>query len=224
MQQENTFAERVLNFYENNPGWASGDMVITSPWTEPDRRNAITEFYQKFFSDNQSRTYVLGINPGRFNATSTGIPYTDGQALECTYGIANPFSKSREMVATFIEKVVIAYGGSEAFYSEHYAGAVFPFEVLVRGEYRNYYEADVWENLRSAILDCLKKMAGFGSNRRVVILGSADNKRYFDELNAEVGLFEVAGVLDHPRYIMQYKRDHVDDYVASYVDVLRSAA
>jgi hypothetical protein len=221
-QRANTFAGRVLNFYENNPGWTSGNMVITSPWTEPAKRTAITEFYQKFFSDDSPRTYILGINPGRYTATSTGVPYTDGYALEHTCRIANSFAKSREMVAKFIERVVAAYGGAEEFYADFYAGAVFPFEILLEGKYRNYYASDVWDELEDAIIDLLEQMAEFGSNGRVVILGSGLNKKFFDKLNAKLGLFEVVGVLDHPRYLMQYKSG-LDAHVQKYVDTLKSA-
>jgi len=44
-------------------------------------RKLIREFYTKFYSDCKPRQLVLGINPGRFGAGATGIPFTDTRRL-----------------------------------------------------------------------------------------------------------------------------------------------
>jgi len=34
------------------------------------------KFYKKYYNDNNPRFLILGINPGRFGAGVTGIPFT----------------------------------------------------------------------------------------------------------------------------------------------------
>jgi hypothetical protein len=36
-----------------------------------------SSFYQKYYADNKKRSLIIGINPGRFGAGVTGIPFTD---------------------------------------------------------------------------------------------------------------------------------------------------
>jgi hypothetical protein len=185
---------------------------------------ALTEFYGKFFADNNSRTYLLGINPGRYVNTATGVPYTDGYALQETCGIENNFSKGRELTAEYINKVIDAFGGATAFYDLFYAGAVFPFEILFDDLYANYYADDVWPEIEESIRTLLKEISQFGSNSRVVVLGSSDNLKHFNSMNDELGLFGKIWSLEHPRYIAQYKRREMDKFIDKYLEVLREAS
>ena len=40
------------------------------------------KFYNKYYNNTQPRRIILGINPGRFGAGLTGIPFTDPVKLE----------------------------------------------------------------------------------------------------------------------------------------------
>jgi Uracil DNA glycosylase superfamily len=223
---EGTFADRVLAFYERFGGWADseGRLVATSPWESAKRRQALTTFCRSFYGDNEDRTFCLGINPGRFASSSTGVPYTDGYALAEVCGIPNEFSKTRELTAGFFNDVVVAFGGAHEFYQRIYAGAVFPFELLFEKGYINYYDPVAWEKVQQKIETYIQEMAAFGSNGRVVILGSGENADKFSALNGRLGLFQNVSVLEHPRYIAQYKPSERDKFVEKYVRVLRGEA
>jgi hypothetical protein len=55
---------------------------------------------------------------------------------------------------------------------------------------------------------------------RCIVLGSGALKRFMErEVRPVMGYADVA-YLDHPRFIMQYKRSHVSSYVRQYVDTI----
>lgn len=220
-----TFADRVIAFYEKNEGWTAldGMLVVSSPWTDERRRAALVSFYRKFFDDDLARTYCLGINPGRYVETASGVPYTDGYALAEVCGISNDFSTGRELTASFFNRVVTEYGGASSFYKDVYAGALFPFELLLDGKYVNFYDPEIWPVVDTLLREYLGEVVQFGSNRRVVLLGSGTNASVFSKINNELRYFDASWVLDHPRYIMQYKRDEADAFIVKYVRTIGEA-
>jgi len=220
-----TFSQRVLAFYEtlDKFRWVTPDVAVLSPLNDEKRTEAVRAFYEKFFSDNDPRVYWLGINPSRVRRTSTGVPYTDGFALETFCGIENDFDKRRELTSDFFYRFVEAYGGSAAFYKRHYPGAAFPLSILRKDKYCNYYDRDLPAEFSESVPGLLKQQAEIGSAGVLIIIGSGDNARILGRLNDELKLFNVVHVVEHPRYIMQYKSADLDSYVAKYVDLAREA-
>lgn len=69
--------ERILNYA--NELEPPVDILLPSKtirWLFPHRqsetRRCMEEFYEKFYSDNDQRILILGINPGRFGGGTTG--------------------------------------------------------------------------------------------------------------------------------------------------------
>ena len=89
-------------------------------------RKPANSFYTKYYSDNNKRILLLGINPGRFGGGVTGIPFTDPVRLEKVCGIKNDFQKKQELSSVFIYEMIEAYGGAEKFYKQFYISAVSP--------------------------------------------------------------------------------------------------
>jgi hypothetical protein len=48
-------------------------------------------------------------------------------------------------------------------------------------------------------------------------LGEGENFKYFSRLNASHGFFKTIVPLAHPRFIMQYRRKRVWEYVETYL-------
>jgi hypothetical protein len=71
---------------------------VLYPYRDPAVMAATTAFYEKFFDDARKRVFIIGINPGRFGAGTTGVPFTDPVSLE-RVGITNPFPNRRELSA-----------------------------------------------------------------------------------------------------------------------------
>jgi hypothetical protein len=59
------------------------------------------------------------------------------------------------------------------------------------------------------------------SRDRVLILGRGTNADFFRRLNAKHEWFEIVYAVDHPRFILQYRRKEEDLYRGIYETVLR---
>lgn len=80
-----TFADRVIEFNQelNFAGSLPPGIRIMNPFRENTEALRISsEFYRKYYSDNNPRHIILGINPGRFGSGVTGVPFTDTKRLE----------------------------------------------------------------------------------------------------------------------------------------------
>lgn len=219
------FGDRVMAFYESLERfrWATQTVALLSPVADDDRHAALAAFCAKFYADDESRVFWLGINPSRVRNTSTGVPYTDGFALEEHCGIANAFSKGRELTSDFFYRFVERYGGASAFYSRHFAGAAYPLSILRKEKYCNYYDRDLPQEVIDAIPTMIQRQAEIGHRGVLVVIGSGDNARVLRKLNDELGIFTHVLVVEHPRYIMQYKSADLESYLAKFCDTAREA-
>lgn len=219
------FGDRVMAFYDalERFRWASPDVAVLSPIATDERRAALAAFCAKFYNDDASRVFWLGINPSRVRRTSTGVPYTDGFALEEYCGIANPFEKRRELTADFFYRFVERYGGAERFYARHYPGAAFPLSILKKEKYSNYYDKDLPAELIQSVPEMLQAQSQIGNRGVLVIIGSGQNATVLRRLNEELNIFRNVLVVEHPRYIMQYKSADLEHYLDKFVDTAQAA-
>ena len=215
-----TFASRAANFFLNLPPQHGlpKNIQTMNPYETEEVKNIVIEFYKKYFSDNNKRILALGINPGRFGGGITGISFTDPAALEKHCGIENSFDKKREISSEFIYSFITKYGGVEEFYSRCFISALYPLALIKDGLNYNYYDdKKLYKILKPIIADNVKAHLGFGTRRDFVICLGRKNSLYLKEINEEYNFFEKIIVLDHPRYIMQYKRKTMDKYLEEYL-------
>ncbi len=224
-----TFAERINTFNRNLlfTGLLPGGFRLMNPFRENAEILKITEgFYSKFYHDNHPRRLILGINPGRLGAGATGIPFTDTKRLSTHCGIQISSIHTHEPSSVFVYDVIGQYGGTERFYRDYYINSLCPLG-FVRINNRNnevncnYYDDEaLFEAVKPFITENLKQQIALGTDtRRVIILGKK-NGRYFDKINREHRLFETREVLDHPRFIEQYKARERAAYIGRYLGVL----
>lgn len=193
---------KVLNPYQNK---------LTLAYCE--------KFYTKYYNDSNQRSFILGINPGRFGAGLTGIPFTDPLKLEQECDIKNDLPKKRELSADFIYKMINAYGGKEKFYNHFYFGSVCPLGFTRDGKNLNYYDDP---ELQKAVLPFICKSLAdqiqFGINTKVAYcLGEGKNFKFLTQLNEEKKYFAKIIPLSHPRFIMQYKRKKLNQFIDDYL-------
>ena len=193
-----------------------------NPYRIPAAWKLCEQFYKKYYSDNERRALILGINPGRFGGGITGIPFTDPLTLEKECGIENALNKKTELSAEFIYQMIRAFGGPEVFYKRYYISAVSPVGFIKDGKNLNYYDDKELENkIYPFIIASLTTQLGFGLRRDLCFcLGEGENYRFLSRLNASHHFFERIIPLAHPRFIMQYRRKKVDRYVAEYLTKL----
>jgi hypothetical protein len=113
-----TFADRVIEFNTKVDfrGRLPEGISIMNPFRSDDDyvMQVSSAFYKKFYDDNRPRCLVLGINPGRFGAGFTGIPFTDTKRLTGECGIEYTGRQTHEPSSVFIYEVIKAYGGPES--------------------------------------------------------------------------------------------------------------
>jgi hypothetical protein len=223
-----TFADKILAFIKSlefkdplPPG-----INVMNPYREnPLVMPVVESFYKKFYNDNILRHLILGINPGRFGAGSTGIPFTDTKRLQekCDLKIAGV--KTFEPSSAFIYEMIDSYGGPDKFYSDFYISAVSPLGFTKEspgGKQVNYNYYDS-RKLEKSITDFVKKsleqQLDFGIHRDVCFcLGIGQNYKFIEEFNRKYGYFEKLVPLEHPRFIMQYKTKQKTLYIRKYLD------
>lgn len=222
-----TFARQVLDFtqslYPDLPLPLGFELLF--PYTEPETLRVMTQFYERFYQDTQPRIFIFGINPGRFGAGVTGVPFTDPIRLETECGIANDFAKKPELSSDFVYRFVHAYGGTEAFYSRFYITSLSPLGFVQNGINCNYYDD---KRLQAAvepfIIESIATQIQFGTTPRVALcMGQGKNAAYFQKINAIHKFFEQILVLPHPRWVMQYRRKSLPEFLQLYVNTLRTA-
>lgn len=221
-----TFADRVLAFFLQLRIKTSlpKDVEVLNPYQNDQVFELCRLFYKKYYDDPGQRFLIIGINPGRLGAGLTGIPFTDPIKLVTYCGIQNSLPRNPELSADFIYRVIEAYGGPEKFYSKFYFSSVSPLGFTKDGKNLNYYDVrELKESLREFIIDSLKKTIACGIDTSVCYcLGEGDNFRFLCQLNDEKKFFKRIVPLSHPRFIMQYRRKKVAEYVADYIGKLRA--
>lgn len=221
-----TFASRALHFYTQLriPRVPRG-VDVMHPYVEPAVQRSMRAFLQKFFEDNRERTLVLGINPGRFGAGITGVTFTDPVALADFCGIPNALPRRRELSSVFIYDMIARFGGPEAFYGKFFLTAISPLGYTRNGLNLNYYdEPALTKAVTPFIVDSLERQIALGCRRDVAyVLGFGANRKYLEKLNAEHRFFDRIVALEHPRWILQYRRKKTDFYINKYLAALGTA-
>lgn len=218
-----TFAEKVIQFNKNlNLKIDISGVEVINPFLNKDTLEITNTFYNKYYNDSNSRTFLFGINPGRFGAGVTGIPFTDPINLENYCGIKNSMNKKPELSSQFIYQMIKAYGGVDEFYSRFFITAVSPLGFTKDGKNLNYYDIkQLQQSLEAFIISTIKTQLSFGAKKQCAIcIGGGKNFKFLSELNKQHHFFDLILPLDHPRFIMQYRRKQLDGYIEKYLSVL----
>lgn len=224
------FADRVNAFNQNLnfTGQLPKDIRILNPFQDnPEILPVASSFYQKYYSDDQPRRLILGINPGRLGAGATGIPFTDTKRLQDVCGLKGPEFHTHEPSSVFVYKLIEAFGGPVAFYSRYYINSVCPLGFVHQksaGRWINYNYYDQPKLIKAVkpfILKSLKAQLDFGISGNTCWILGKKNAKVFGEINREAKLFKNIIPLDHPRYIVQYKSRQMDEYITRYLQVLQ---
>jgi hypothetical protein len=217
-----TFAERAMKFYTSlaSPRVPRG-IAVMNPYTDPHVQRQLRTFLRKYFSDNRERTLIVGINPGRFGAGITGVTFTDPVALADECGIPNDLPRKRELSSIFVYLIVNHLGGPDDFYRRFFLAAVCPLGFTRRGINLNYYDDRKLErSVTPFMVSSIEAHLALGCSReRVIVLGRGQNAKFLRRLNDEHGWFTSVHALDHPRFILQYRRKRHDEYVAQYAEM-----
>ncbi|MDD5508835.1 MAG: DUF4918 family protein [Bacteroidales bacterium] len=219
-----TFADRIVSFYSGLviDGNLPGGISVLNPYREPEVISTMDRYFRKYYNDRDIRIPIMGINPGRYGGGLTGISFTDPVNLENVCRISNPLVKRPELSSTFIYKVIEQYGGVDVFFQHFFLTAICPLGFVKEGRNYNYYDdRALKEAVRSFIKATLiQQHAICGHPVDCICLGEGKNLKFISELNHELGLFKRIHPLAHPRFVMQYRRKRLEEFVSLYTDTL----
>ena len=217
----------ILHFYRNlRPRFPLGDGIgIMNPYKDPAAWELASRFYEKYYSDTRPRTYIFGINPGRFGGGITGVPFTDPIRMAEKCGIPNDWKKQSELSSQFVYEVIDGYGGVKTFYDRFYITALFPLGFVRHGKNLNYYDdKELIKACEPFMIQCIRRqLATIPTGSVCYCLGEGENYRQFSRLNDRHGFFKEIIPLPHPRWVMQYRRKKVREYVELYVEKLNGS-
>jgi hypothetical protein len=220
-----TLADQILSFYKSLsfPAQLPPGVTVLNPFQNPEVVELCEKFYHQYYNDTNLRRIILGINPGRLGGGTTGIPFTDPVKLEKHCNISNALPKKTELSADFIYTMIEAYGGAMSFYKSYFVSAVCPLGFTQDGTNLNYYDNKKLEStVRTFIIDSIKHQLTFPIDREVCFcLGEGKNYQYLEKLNAVHKFFKEIIPLPHPRFIMQYRRKRLNEFVGLYLEKLK---
>ncbi len=214
------FAKRALPFFLNLQGPALPDPHIAwlNPYEHAEVRSVVRKFFLRYYNDHRPRIFVMGINPGRWGGGRTGLCFTDPVALRTYCGIENPLGSRTELSSEFVYRVIAAMGGADIFFRNFFLSALCPLGLVKDGKNYNFYaDRRLQELLWPFIVQTFLRQLSFGARPDVlVILGKGPNHAIAKRLAFQAGFSGRIEVLEHPRFIMQYRRRRVADFVLRY--------
>lgn len=228
-QKEKPFSERIIAFNRElayTGGLPPGFRVI-NPYTDNSETIQVMErFYRKYYNDPHPRRFIVGINPGRYGSAVTGVPFTDTKRLESVCGIRMQSAHTHEVSSVFVYDMIAAYGGAPLFYRDFYINSLFPLAILretANGKWvnANYYDMPaIPAAIEEYMVASLRKQIGFGLDVSEVFVLGKKNAAYVSALNKRAALFGRLTVLEHPRFIQQYKSKEKAFYIDKYIRAL----
>jgi hypothetical protein len=101
---------------------------------------------------------------------------------------------------------------------------VCPLGFVQHDKNLNYYDSkELLKTIEPFIIQSIQQLASFNIDKnKCYCIGGEKNFRYLLLLNERYRLFKEIIPLPHPRFIMQYKRKYLQDYIQLYLKALNS--
>lgn len=224
-----TWAEKIIAFNRDlqYTGTLPPGFGVMNPYLDnPETMVVMQAFYRKYYGDSNQRKFIIGINPSRHGAGVTGVPFTDTKRLESVCGIKMLSARTHEVSSVFLYDMITAWGGPEDFYQRFYINSPFPLAIVrhVKEDTwlnANYYDdPKLFEMVKPFMIASMKQHIGLGLDTSEVYILGKKNAQFISKLNKAEKLFEKAVVLDHPRFIQQYKSKDKQWYIDKYLTAL----
>ena len=226
-----TIGQRIIAFNKSLQymGKLPEGFAVLNPYLDnPETLQVMTSFYDKYYNDEIPRKFIIGINPSRHGAGVTGVPFTDTKHLENDCGIPMLSARTHEVSSVFVYDMIAQYGGVAAFYKDYYINSPFPLAIVRKNAQGNWLNANYYDDpelfalTREYMIETLKKHIALGLDTNEVYILGKKNATFLEKLNKEASLFKKMVVLEHPRYIEQYKSKEKQLYIDKFITLLKT--
>ena len=226
-----TIGQRIIAFNKGlqYTGKLPEGFAVLNPYLDnPETLQVMTSFYDKYYNDEVPRKFIIGINPSRHGAGVTGVPFTDTKHLENDCGIPMFSARTHEVSSVFVYDMIAQYGGVAAFYKDYYINSPFPLAIVRKNAQGNWLNANYYDDpelfalTREYMIETLKKHIALGLDTNEVYILGKKNATFLEKLNKEASLFKKMVVLEHPRYIEQYKSKEKQLYIDKFITLLKT--
>ena len=226
-----TFADKIIDFNRGlvYSGVLPKGFQVMNPYLEnPETLEVMECFYKKYYNDHRKRKFLIGINPSRHGAGVTGVPFTDTKRLESVCGIKMKSARTHEVSSVFVYDMTAEYGGATEFYQDFYINSPFPLAIIRQTPNRkwlnaNYYDDPIlFESVKDFMIESLQSHITLGLETSEVFILGKKNAVFIEKLNKEAKLFGRLNVLEHPRYIQQYKSKEKQLFIDKYILTLKN--
>ncbi|MFV8269960.1 SMUG2 DNA glycosylase family protein [Flavobacterium sp. GT2N3] len=226
-----TFADKVIDFNRelHYCGKLPKGFQVLNPYLDnPETILVMERFYHKYYNDFQPRKFIIGINPSRHGAGVTGVPFTDTKRLESVCGIKMQSAHTHEISSVFMYDMITEFGGCDHFYDQFYINSPFPLAITRQAKdgkwlNANYYDdIQLFKMVKDFMVLSIKNHISLGLDTSEVFVLGKKNALFIEKLNKEEKLFDNIKVLEHPRYIQQYKSKEKQFYIDKYILTLNS--
>ena len=221
-----SFAEKVIEFNRHlqYQGKLPEGFRVMNPYLDnPETMEVMQRFYRKYYNNSAQRRFMIGINPSRHGAGITGVPFTDTKRLESVCGIRMQSAYTHEVSSVFMYDMIAAYGGAADFYRHFYINSPFPLAIIRQTKDGKWLNANYYDDpalfamVKEFMIASLKKHISLGLDTSNVFVLGKKNADFIQKLNKEAALFKRLTVLEHPRYIQQYKSREKQQYIDKYL-------
>lgn len=225
-----TFADQVIDFnrHLHYDGKLPDDFQVMNPYMDnPETMVVMQQFYYKYYDDFAQRKFIIGINPSRHGAGVTGVPFTDTKRLESVCGIKMQSAHTHEISSVFMYDMIEAYGGATSFYQNFYINSPFPLAIIRKAKdgkwlNANYYDdPKLFDIVKDFMISSLKKHISLGLDTSEVFILGKKNADFIQKINRKEKLFQKLTILEHPRFIQQYKSREKQLYIDKYLLFLK---
>ncbi|MFD1630968.1 SMUG2 DNA glycosylase family protein [Pseudopedobacter beijingensis] len=221
-----SFADKIIEFNRSldYTGKLPDNFRVLNPYTDnPETMQVMQQFYHKYYNDSRQRKFIIGINPSRNGAGVTGVPFTDTKRLRDVCSITMTSAHTHEISSVFMYDMINAYGSAESFYKQFYINSPFPLAIIRKVKDGNWLNANYYDDrhlfamVKDFMIQSLKNHIKLGLDTSEVYVLGKKNADFIDKLNKSEKLFERMVILEHPRYIQQYKSRDKQFYIDKYL-------
>lgn len=159
---------------------------------------------------------ICGINPGRYGAGETGIPFLDSKSLyDMGFDVK---SNGSERSAEFFYEVVKEFG-MEDFFKTFYVTNIASVGFTKNNKNLNYYELPV--QALKAVLSNFSEELNAVNPTKVIALSVAAQNTLKNQIKFKSNCISR---LPHPSWIMTYRHKDKEKWINKYLDELNKAS